>query len=235
MNEPSVANRVSVAECRNLCKTFTSGGEHIAVLRNLNLEIFSGTTNVVLGESGCGKSTLLNILGGLETPSSGNVRVGPYRVQDLDETEAAEYRKRCIGFVFQFHYLLKDFTALENVALAGMIGGMKRSAAVERARELLCQVNLEHRMRHVPSRLSGGERQRVAVARALVNRPPLVLADEPTGNLDPANSAVVRDALFSAAAQNGSALLMVTHDRSMAGLADNAYMLSGGVLHGVNA
>ncbi len=222
---------VPVAECVNVCKSFYAGGETLSVLRNLNLKILPKTTNVILGESGCGKSTLLNIIGALEPLSSGSVTAGSFSVHSLDEIEAAEYRRHFIGFVFQFHHLLKDFTALENVVLPGLIGGMKKSFAVERAKELLVRLNLEKRMKHLPSQLSGGECQRVAVARALINQPRLVLADEPTGNLDPANSEIVRDALFSVVTENGSSLLMVTHDRTAAPLADMVYTLSDGDLH----
>ena len=219
-----------IAECVNVCKSFHAGGETLSVLRGLNLAIFPKTTNVILGESGCGKSTLLNIIGALEPLTSGAVMAGGRAVHSLDEIEAAEYRRHFIGFVFQFHYLLKDFTALENVVLPGLIGGMKKAAAVERAKGLLARLNLEKRMKHLPSQLSGGERQRVAVARALINRPRLVLADEPTGNLDPFHSESVLDALFSVVTETGSSLLMVTHDRAAARLADRVYTLSGGAL-----
>lgn len=215
-------------KCCGVCKSFTTGAESLTVLKNLDLNLYPETTNVILGESGCGKSTFLNILGGLESLSAGTVQAGDFKVHELDETEAAEYRKFFIGFVFQFHYLLKDFTALENVMLPALIAGMKKKDALERAKSLLSQVNLEKRIKHFPSQLSGGERQRVAVARALVNNPRLVLADEPTGNLDPANAAVVRDVLFSAVTNNGSSLLMVTHDRSTAPLADYVYVLADG-------
>ncbi len=230
-NGASLEHASPVVECVNVCKSFYAGGETLSVLQNLNLSIFPKTTNIILGESGCGKSTLLNIIGALEPLSSGSVKADNFSVHALDEIEAAEYRRHFIGFVFQFHYLLKDFTALENVVLPGLIGGMKRLAAVERARELLVRLNLEKRMKHLPSQLSGGERQRVAVARALVNRPRLVLADEPTGNLDPFHSESVLDALFSVVTENGSSLLMVTHDRAAARLADRVYTLSGGTLH----
>ena len=232
MNETSIPPNETkpIAECVNVCKSFYAGGETLIVLKNLNLAIMPKTTNVILGESGCGKSTLLNIIGALEPLTSGAVTAGGLAVHSLDENEAAEYRKRFIGFVFQFHYLLKDFTALENVVLSGLIGGMKKAAATDRARELLSRLNLEKRIKHLPSQLSGGECQRVAVARALINRPRLVLADEPTGNLDPANSEIVRDALFSVVTENGSSLLMVTHDRTAAPLADRVYTLEGGAL-----
>lgn len=222
-------------ECRGVSKSFATDAETLVVLKNLDLTLFPRTTNVILGESGCGKSTLLNILGGLESLSAGTVSAGPYKVHELDETEITEYRKRFIGFVFQFHYLLKDFTALENVMLPALIAGVKRKRALERAEALLAEVRLEKRMRYFPPQLSGGERQRVAVARALVNNPRLVLADEPTGNLDPANAAVVRDFLFSAVTKNGSSLLMVTHDHATAPLADYVYVLSDGAIQSVQS
>ncbi len=225
-----VEKKQPFVECRGICKSFTTDAENLTVLKNLDLVLYPETTNVILGESGCGKSTFLNILGGLESLSAGTVQAGPYKVHELDETESAEYRKFFIGFVFQFHYLLKDFTALENVMIPALIAGMKRKEALERAKMLLAEVNLEKRMKHFPPQLSGGERQRVAVARALVNNPRLVLADEPTGNLDPANASVVRDFLFSAVTKNGSSLLMVTHDRSTAPLADYVYVLENGAI-----
>lgn len=209
----------------SICKSFPSAGEDLAILTDISLSVAAASRVAIVGESGCGKSTLLNIIGGLETPTSGSVTAGAYRVESLDERDLAAYRSSYLGLVFQFHYLLKDFTALENVMLPAWIAGMKKSEAMERARSLLADVKLEDRMHHYPSQMSGGERQRAAVARSLVNSPSLVLADEPTGNLDPANAETVRDLLFSVVANHGTTLILVTHDLSMAAMADTRYVL----------
>ncbi len=219
-----------VLTVRGLSKSFDSAGEHLVILRDLDFSLSSGKRVVILGESGCGKSTFLNIVGGLESATTGTVRAGPYDVHGLSERELSSYRGSFVGLVFQFHYLLKDFTALENVMLPALMRGMKRREATERARSLLADVNLESRASHYPSQMSGGERQRAAVARALVNEPELVLADEPTGNLDPANAEVVRELLFSVVTRHGKALLLVTHDAETATLADERYRLAGGKL-----
>ncbi len=215
---------------RGLSKAFVSAGENLVILRDLDFELSPGRRVVIIGESGCGKSTLLNIVGGLESATSGTVRAGPYEVHALSERELSTYRGSFVGLVFQFHYLLKDFTALENVMLPALMRGTKRKEATERARALLADVNLESRASHYPSQMSGGERQRAAVARALVNEPELVLADEPTGNLDPANAEVVRELLFAVVTRHGKSLLLVTHDAETATLADERYRLHAGRL-----
>lgn len=215
----------TVLELRSVSKIFPSAVEDLMILDDINLAVNSGSKIAIVGESGCGKSTLLNIIGGLESPSSGSIVAGPYRVESLDENEITKYRSAYLGLVFQFHYLLKDFTALENVMLPAWMAGMKRSEAVDRAKALLADVKLEHRMDHYPAQMSGGERQRAAVARALVNSPSLVLADEPTGNLDPANAETVKDLLFSVVSRHHKTLVVVTHDQAMASLADVCYRL----------
>jgi len=215
----------TVLELRSVSKSFVSEGENLTIIDGLNLAIKGATKTAITGESGCGKSTLLNIIGGLESPSSGSIQAGPYAVQELDEAGLSEYRTKYLGLVFQFHYLLKDFTALENVMLPAFMAGMKRKEATERARALLADVKLEGRMGHFPAQMSGGERQRAAVARALVNSPSLVLADEPTGNLDPANAETVREILFSVVSRYGNTLIIVTHDPETARLADVTYRL----------
>ncbi|MBE6345496.1 MAG: ABC transporter ATP-binding protein, partial [Spirochaetaceae bacterium] len=149
------------------------------------MKVARGTKVVIVGESGSGKSTLLNIIGGLDSPTNGSVKVGGYQVNNLSENELAEFRSKYIGLIFQFHYLLNDFTALENVFLPAYMAGMQKKQAMENAKALLVDVGLEKRLSHLPSQLSGGERQRVAVARSLIQNPQLILADEPTGNLDP--------------------------------------------------
>ena len=219
-----------VLTVRGLSKSFVSAGENLVILRDLDFELSPGKRVVIIGESGCGKSTFLNIVGGLESATSGTVRAGSYDVHALSERELSTYRGRFVGLVFQFHYLLKDFSALENVMLPALMRGLKRREATERARALLADVNLESRASHYPSQMSGGERQRAAVARSLVNEPELVLADEPTGNLDPANAEVVRELLFSVVTRHGKSLLLVTHDSETATLADERYRLAGGRL-----
>ena len=178
----------TVLELSKVSKSFISAGEELQIIHNLDLIITSASKTSIIGESGCGKSTLLNIIGGLESPSQGTIQAGPFSVHNLTEKLLTRYRGEYLGLVFQFHYLLKDFSALENVMLPAFMAGMKKKEATEKARALLVDVGLEQRMHHFPSRMSGGERQRAAVARALINNPSLVLADEPTGNLDPENA-----------------------------------------------
>ncbi len=214
----------------HVSKVFLTGSEQLRILADVQLSVSSGTVVVITGESGSGKSTLLNIVGGLEAASGGTVVVAGYQVHGLDETELSTYRANSIGLVFQFHYLLKDFTALENVMLPAFMAGSSRGEAMERARELLDAVGLSQRIEHYPSRLSGGERQRVALARALVNDPEVVLADEPTGNLDERNSAVVEEILFDLVRTRGKTLLLVTHDSALGARADRRLVLEHGVL-----
>lgn len=200
----------------NLVKTYESEGEKLTVLNSLNLSVEKGSKTVICGESGSGKSTLLNIIGSMDSATSGKVVAGPWNVTELSENQMAEYRAKFIGLVFQFHYLLKDFTALENVYMPCYMLGVPKKKAIERAESLLEDVGLSNRKSHLPSQLSGGERQRVAVARALVNSPSLILADEPTGNLDPANSSMIGELLFSMADKYKKTLLLVTHDMTLA-------------------
>ncbi len=214
----------------HVAKIFRSEAEELRILKDVNLELASGRTMAITGESGCGKSTLLSIIGGLDRASSGTSRCGGYELESLDEAGLTEYRRRHLGFVFQFHYLLKDFTALENIMLAGLMNGMRRSAAKERARSLLADVGLEPRSSHYPNQLSGGERQRAAVARALMNDPQLILADEPTGNLDEGNAQMIFELLFGLVTRYGKTLILVTHDRILAGRCQDRYLLHEGEL-----
>ncbi|AEE16430.1 ABC transporter ATP-binding protein [Treponema brennaborense] len=232
MSDESDQNVIVVTD---LEKTYASGAEQLTIIKSLNMRVPCGTKAVIVGESGSGKSTLLNIIGGLDLPTSGTVRVGPYRVSSLGEDELAAYRSKFVGLIFQFHYLLKDFTALENVFLPAYMSGVPKKAAEEKARQLLCDVGLEHRLTHLPSQLSGGERQRVAVARSLVQDPELVLADEPTGNLDPANAAAIGELLFSLTDRYKKTLVLVTHDRELARGGDILYTISAGKLAEVSA
>lgn len=219
-----------ILEARELRKVFASQAEELEVLRSVDLSIEAGSRIAVTGASGSGKSTLLSILGGLDRSSSGRLRVGPYELSSLPERRLTEYRAAFVGFVFQFHYLLKDFSALENVALPAYMRSGDRKAAFARARGLLSDVGLGERLDHYPSQLSGGERQRAAIARALVNSPSLVLADEPTGNLDAASARGVRELLFGLSEKYGTTLVIVTHEPGLAAAAELRYELVDGTL-----
>jgi len=230
INSEVTQNMDPVLEIRDLYKSYISGSETLAILHSVSFSVPSGISVAIRGESGSGKSTLLNIIGGLDRADAGTVRVGQFNLEQLSEAQMNEYRGRHVGFIFQFHYLLKDFTALENVFLPAFMAGKSKRDATERARQLLADVGMEHRLHHYPSQLSGGERQRVAVARSLVNDPDLILADEPTGNLEPYNSQSVADLLFLNAEKYHKTLLVVTHDDRIAARARITYRLNGGVL-----
>jgi len=217
----------------NIIKNYISGTETLHILKGIDLEIEEGISVAISGQSGSGKSTLLNIIGGLDKTDEGKVFAGiekKIEVTSLSERELALYRSKKAGFIFQFHYLLKDFTALENIMIPAYIAGMKKKDPMERARSLLADVNMEDRGSHYPSQLSGGERQRVAVARSMVNDPDLILADEPTGNLDPVNSDIVSQLLYTGAQKRGKTLIVVTHDRKVAAKASRRYILENGLL-----
>jgi lipoprotein-releasing system ATP-binding protein len=219
-----------LVKVEGLVKNYVSGEETLHILKGINFEALEGTSVAVTGQSGSGKSTFLNILGGLDRSDSGTVTVAGMDISGLSESGLSSYRQRRIGFIFQFHYLLKDFTALENVMLPAFMAGMKKKDAIEKARLLLSDVKLNDRLNHYPSQLSGGERQRVAVARAMINDPDMILADEPTGNLDPQNSAMAAELLYTGAEKWGKTLIVVTHDETVAGRALFRYTLENGVL-----
>lgn len=212
----------------NLEKTYTTAGENLTVLKNLSMSVSRGEKCVIVGKSGCGKSTLLNIISGLDHVTSGNVFIDGNDVTAMSENALALYRQKFLGLVFQFHYLLKDFTALENIFLPAYMAGVPKKTALRRARTLLNDVGLSDRASHLPSELSGGERQRIAVARSLVNNPELILADEPTGNLDPANAALIGDLLFSMADKYNKTLILVTHDMNIASKGSVRYFIQNG-------
>lgn len=220
----------SVVSIKNIEKTYVTESEKLTVLKNCNLEVEQGKKIVIIGESGSGKSTLLNIIGGIDTITKGFVQAGKYKVSELKEKELSEYRSKYLGLIFQFHYLLKDFTALENVYMPALILGTPKKQAIEKAKSLLFDVGVSERMNHLPSQLSGGERQRVAVARALINEPSLILADEPTGNLDPTNAVLIGDLLFGMVEKYKKTLLLVTHDLKLAQNGDEIYKIVDGAL-----
>jgi lipoprotein-releasing system ATP-binding protein len=208
-------------EARGVGRSYVSGdGSLLQVLDGVDLEVAAGESIAVIGQSGAGKSTLLHLLGGLDRPTVGEVVVGGVSLTRLSDERLARVRAENIGFVFQFHHLLREFTALENVIMPQIIRGASRREAADRARELLAQVGLERRLTHKPGQLSGGEQQRVAVARALANRPVLLLADEPSGNLDPHTSDRLHDLLFEVSSEHTSAMVLVTHNLELAARAD---------------
>ncbi len=213
----------------NITKTYQDGKTTTNVLNHLDISINSGERIAIVGTSGSGKSTLLHILGGLDVPTSGEVWLHGQRINDLNETQRGELRNQYLGFIYQFHHLLAEFTAIENVAMPLL---MRKAVPIAVARqqsiELLEKVGLGHRLTHRPGELSGGERQRVAIARALVTKPSLILADEPTGNLDYANAQAVFEILSELQKDFNTALLMVTHDRQLAQLADKQLALQNG-------
>jgi lipoprotein-releasing system ATP-binding protein len=227
---PSPAGSVPLVSIASLARRFVNGAESLEVLRDVNLAVSAGSTVAITGESGCGKSTLLGLIGGLDRPTSGRVVVRGTDITSLSESDLSGYRNREVGFVFQFHFLLKDFTALENVIIPAMLGRESSRALRERGRRLLAEVGLSQRMNAWPLELSGGERQRVAVARALINEPPLLLADEPTGNLDERNARTVEDLLFDLVKAHGRTMIIVTHDTGLASRTDERLHLAGGVL-----
>lgn len=206
----------SLLEIAGLCKQYRMGSDTVEVLKGIDLAIAPGTTTALVGASGAGKSTLLHLLGALDRPSSGTVS---YRGQDLfsrSDRELADFRSRTIGFVFQFHHLLPEFSALENVAMPALIARMEQRTALQRATTLLEAVGLGHRLSHRPGELSGGEQQRVAIARALVMEPELLLADEPTGNLDARTSEAIYELLMTIQQQTGVSMVVVTHNERIA-------------------
>jgi lipoprotein-releasing system ATP-binding protein len=220
----------AVLVASGLCRSFHEGDTRLAVLTDLNLRVEAGERLAIVGVSGSGKTTLLQLLGGLDAPDGGSVQVDGQDIHALDERRRCELRNRTLGFVYQFHHLLPEFSALENVAMPLLVRRTPVAEATARARAVLTQVGLEQRLTHRPHQLSGGERQRAAVARALVAEPRLVLADEPTGNLDGANAAQVFDLLLELNRTRGTSLVVVTHDPRLAARMDRILTLEDGKL-----
>ena len=223
-------SKSAVLECRNLSKSYNEGPTQVHVLQGVELLLKPGERVAIIGSSGSGKTTLLNMLGGLDTPSTGSVWLAGEELSALSEKKRGLLRNRALGFVYQFHHLLAEFSALENVCMPLLIGKLPIAEARQRAEALLTRVGLGPRIHHKPSELSGGERQRVAIARALVNQPALVLLDEPTGNLDRTTAQTIQELILELSISLGTAFLVVTHDPALAQQMDRILTLEDGRL-----
>jgi lipoprotein-releasing system ATP-binding protein len=223
-------NMTIVLECQGLKKTYSEGTSQLTVLQNVNLTIHQGERIAIIGVSGSGKSTLLNMLGGLDIPTNGTVHIAGHNMASLNDAQRGTVRNKHLGFVYQFHHLLAEFTALENVCMPLLIGGGAINDAREAATALLEKVGLQHRLAHKPAELSGGERQRVAIARALVTNPSCVLLDEPTGNLDKHTAEKIHELMLELNSTLNISFVTVTHDTHLAERMEKVYVLEEGAL-----
>ena len=221
----------NIIECRSVSFSYNEGNNQTSVLKNLNFEIKSGETTAIIGQSGCGKSTLLNLMAGLDTPTDGDVLIANTNISKISEKDRTELRAKNLGFVYEFHHLLNDFSSLYNVALPLLIMGVDKGGALLKSKKILTKVGLENRLNHKPSELSGGERQRVAIARAMITEPTCLLADEPTGNLDAANAKDVLELIIELNTDKTTALLIVTHDLSIANKMSRKLTLTNGEIN----
>lgn len=223
-------NNHVVVKCEHLTKSYQDGEVQLDILNDLNLDLEAGTTLAIVGSSGSGKSTLLHLLGTLDKPNQGTIKIKGVDTTELNRKQQAEFRNKHIGFIYQFHHLLMEFSALENVMLPLLIGGVAKSDAKLQATEMLHNVGLSHRVSHKPDQLSGGERQRVAIARALITKPALVLADEPTGNLDKENGEKIYELINQLKVSHNTAFIVVTHDLELAAKLDKTMFIKQGQL-----
>ncbi len=221
----------SIIKLNNVSYSYNDNGLITPVLQDLDLIIDQGESVAILGQSGCGKSTLLNLIGGMSTPDKGEVLINNIDITEIDENKTTEIRSKHLGFVYQFHHLLKDFTALDNVAMPLLIQGYSKTESMQKSVEILDGIGLSQRIDHLPAQLSGGERQRVAIARALITNPICLLADEPTGNLDAKNAIDVLDLMIKLNHNKNSALVVVTHDEKIAKKMQRILVMEGGKLN----
>lgn len=222
-----------ILTAENICKSFSKGSDSkIEVLKNVSLNVNANEITVIVGSSGAGKSTLLHILSGLDKPDKGKVKIDNVNIFKLSEDDISLFRNKSIGFIFQFHHLLPEFTAEENIAIASMINGTSKKDALTESKRLLQLVGLADRNTHLPAELSGGEQQRVAIGRALINKPKIIFADEPTGNLDSNNSEIIHNLFVDLKEKLGLTLLMVTHNPELVKLADRVLEMKDGTVTG---